>query len=231
MRHILILDDEANVLQAPQRVLRLEFPADALHIELFADPFDALSRCTEFQFDAVLSDFRMPLMSDVEFLRNIKELAPGTVRIMLSASTEFDTVTSAVNEAEIFRPLSKPWAIDDLKNNLALAFVRRDEVLAELRLANQQRLQKRPAHAAGARGDAPGGSRAWHYEGELGSGWRSHLVSAANKAHTGAARTARQASCPSVANAWPVYFGDAASDRSPPPQQTIKLAATSISSA
>ena len=140
MRTILILDDEIHVLHALQRALRLHFPPGALHIELFSDPFDALSRCTEFQFDIALSDFRMPVMSGVEFLRNLKELVPGTVRIMLSASTEFDTVTSAVNEAEVFRYLSKPWEIEDLHHNLELAFGHRDGILEEQRLADQQRL-------------------------------------------------------------------------------------------
>lgn len=141
MRNILILDDEINVLHAIERALRLHFPSAEVRMELFTAPIEALSRCTEIEFDVVLSDFRMPLMSGVDFLRAVKELAPGTVRIMLSASTEFDTVTNAVNEAEIFRYLSKPWEIADLKHNIALAFQHRDGILREQRLADEQRLR------------------------------------------------------------------------------------------
>lgn len=141
MRNILILDDEVNVLHALERALRLHFPPADVRMELFTTPIEALSRCTEIEFDVVLSDFRMPLMSGVDFLRAIKELVPGTIRIMLSASTEFDTVANAVNEAEIFRYLSKPWEIADLTHNIALAFAHRDAILREQRLADEQRLR------------------------------------------------------------------------------------------
>lgn len=134
MKRLLLVDDEVNVLNALVRALRQQPQIDDLTIETFVDPFDALTRCGEVTFDVVISDFRMPQMTGVEFLHAIKELAPTTVRMILSASTEFDTVTSAINEAQVFRYIPKPWQIGQLKESIRLALLHRDSLLEQARL-------------------------------------------------------------------------------------------------
>lgn len=142
MRRILLVDDEVNVLNALVRAMRQVLQIEDLRIETFTDPFDALTRCAECNFDIVISDFRMPQMTGVEFLHAIKEVAPATVRMMLSASTEFDTVTSAINEAQVFRFIPKPWQPGDLQENIRLALIHRDQALEQQRLADLQRVQE-----------------------------------------------------------------------------------------
>ena len=142
MRHILLVDDEVNVLSALQRGLRQALPADTVTVEAFSDPVAALTRCCDRDFDVVISDFRMPQMSGVEFLHALKEVAPLTVRMMLSASTEFQTVSSAIAEAHVFRYIPKPWQIEDLLRDLNAALAFRDETLHQHQLAReQQKLQ------------------------------------------------------------------------------------------
>lgn len=142
MRRLLLLDDEPNVLQALQRALRQCFPAGDLAVETFTDPERALLRCGEQAFDVVVSDYRMPGFNGVDFLRMVKGIQPEAIRVVLSASTEFDTVMKAVNQAEVFRYIPKPWQPEDLTNTLSLAFARHDEIVEERRLAEEQR-QKR----------------------------------------------------------------------------------------
>ena len=141
MRRILLVDDEVNVLNALVRAMRQHVQIDDLRIETFTDPFDALTRCGETSFDVVISDFRMPQMTGVEFLHAMKETAPTTVRMILSASTEFETVTAAINQAQVFRYIPKPWQIGDLQENLRQALAERDRLLADARIRDALRLQ------------------------------------------------------------------------------------------
>ena len=141
MTRILLVDDEINVLNALVRAMRQHLPLADLHIETFIDPFDALSRCAEASFDIVISDFRMPTMNGVEFLHAMMETAPTTVRMILSASTEFDTVSRAISEAHVFRYISKPWQMGDLQESIRTALLYRAELLANERLGDTLRLQ------------------------------------------------------------------------------------------
>lgn len=143
MRRLLLLDDEPNVLQALQRALRQCFPAGELTVETFTDPERALLRCGEAGFDVVVSDCRMPGINGIDFLRMVKGIQPDAIRVVLSASTEFETVMQAVNQAEVFRYIPKPWQSEELIDTLQRAFVRHDEVVEERRRAEEQR-QKAP---------------------------------------------------------------------------------------
>ena len=142
MRRILLLDDEVNVLNALQRTLRQCFPADDLKIETFTDPEQALLRTGEVEFDLIVSDYRMPSMNGVIFLKTIKGIQPDAVRLALSASTEFETVMQAVNQAEVFRYIAKPWQSDELKKTVEAAFARRDHLREEHRLAHELRMKQ-----------------------------------------------------------------------------------------
>ncbi len=142
MRHMLLVDDEANVLSALQRALRQHLPASEMIIEPYSDPLAALARCCETEFDIVISDFRMPQMTGVEFLHTLKEVSPLTVRMILSASTEFETVSSAIAEAHVFRYIPKPWHIEELLNDISAALAFRDESVREHALALQQKRQQ-----------------------------------------------------------------------------------------
>lgn len=139
MRKILLVDDELNVLNALQRALRQQLGTEGLQIEAFTNPLAALQRCCECSFDVVISDYRMPELSGIEFLHTLKEIAPCTVRIMLSASTEFETVSSSIAEAQVFRYIAKPWHSEELLTNVRLALLHRDELVEQQQLASRQR--------------------------------------------------------------------------------------------
>lgn len=142
MRRLLILDDEINVLNALQRTLRQCFPVAEMKVEIFTDPEAALLRTGETAFDIVISDYRMPSMNGIDFLRTVKGIQPDAVRLILSASTEFNTVMDAVNQAEVFRYIAKPWQADELKETLELAFSRRDKAIEDQRLADELRAKR-----------------------------------------------------------------------------------------
>lgn len=139
MRRILLLDDEVNVLNALQRTLRQYFRPEDVQVETFSDPEKALLRSGEVDFDVAISDYRMPAINGVDFLRTLKGLQPDTVRLVLSASTEFGPVLEAINQAEVFRYIPKPWHAEELKRTIELAFARHDQAAEDRRLANEMR--------------------------------------------------------------------------------------------
>jgi response regulator RpfG family c-di-GMP phosphodiesterase len=74
-----------------------------------------------------MSDYRMPGLNGAEFLQMVKLIQPEAVRIVLSASTDFEEVSNAINRAEVFRYVAKPWDAQELKAVFVLAFERHDQ--------------------------------------------------------------------------------------------------------
>ncbi|MGE5623278.1 MAG: response regulator [Bacillota bacterium] len=143
MRRILLVDDELHVLHALQRILRQQLQGKDVKCELFTEPQKALERCAEgIVFDIVISDYRMPEINGVDFLKMVKLMQPDAVRLMLSASSDVQAVINAVNEAEVFRYILKPWQTEDLENTIRLSLAHRDKMLEERRLADQARVQR-----------------------------------------------------------------------------------------
>ena len=64
--------------------------------------------------DVIISDQRMPGMNGIEFLSKVRKDFPRIIRIILSGYTDVDTITSAINEGNVYKFILKPW--DD--NNL-----------------------------------------------------------------------------------------------------------------
>jgi DNA-binding NtrC family response regulator len=147
MRRILLLDDEVNVLRALSRLLRNCFADIDLQIEVFSDPEQALLRSGETVFDVVISDYRMPAINGVDFLKTMKGIQPDAVRLVLSASTEFEAIMNAVNQAEVFRYIAKPWQEVELKEIVQLAFERHDQAVKDGGLADESRAPRRDLSA------------------------------------------------------------------------------------
>lgn len=139
MKRILLIDDEPHVLSALKRMLSRAFHNEGLTIETFNDPYVALARGRAVVFDAVLSDYRMPVMDGVTFLKQFRKLQPDTPRLILSATTDFDTLMAAINEAAIHRYVVKPWSDEELVATLREALAHYARVSADHALADQMR--------------------------------------------------------------------------------------------
>ena len=129
MRRILILDDETAVANALRRTLRSAFPLEEVVIETFDEPEAAVLRAGEQDFDVVISDYRMPGLNGADVLQLVKGLQPDATRIVVSATTEYIDIIEAVNRAEVFRYVAKPWQQDELIATVKEAFERRDSLV------------------------------------------------------------------------------------------------------
>ena len=112
----LFVDDEERVLNALSYLFR-----DLYEIETATSGAAALERLRERRFHVLVSDQRMPEMPGVELLRQAKDAAPGTVRLLLTGYSDLAAIVGSVNEGEVFRFVSKPWQEEDLRATLAEA--------------------------------------------------------------------------------------------------------------
>ncbi len=140
MQRLMMVDDEENVLAALQRVCRMQ---KQWEIEIYSDPEAALSRAQTANFDLFLSDYRMPQMNGVQFLSEVKKLQPDAMRLILSGQTDREGLMAAINEAQIYRFIDKPWQEHDLLTTLQQALSLRDVLLENRILANQVREQQK----------------------------------------------------------------------------------------
>ena len=72
-QRILLVDDETPVLSAVARLLRphLNRASRPVKVDAFTDPLQALERASRQTWDVVVSDYRMPNMDGVAFLRRL----------------------------------------------------------------------------------------------------------------------------------------------------------------
>ena len=145
MAQILIVDDEPGVLNALRRMclnpLIAPTIADA-HVTTFTSPRQAIEYMRDQPVDLVISDYRMPEMDGASFLTRAKELQPDNARMILSAYTDMEGIVRAINDAGIFRFVSKPWSDVDLRVSIVQALEHRALLLENRRLANELRVQR-----------------------------------------------------------------------------------------
>lgn len=132
-RHLLLLDDEINVLRSLQRVLR----GTPCKVHIATEPEQAFALLAREPIGVVISDQRMPTMNGTDFLARVRQLHPQVVRIVLSGYTELQSVTHAINDGAIYKFLTKPWNDKELLQDIDEAF-RENEAQAE-----QQQAMKR----------------------------------------------------------------------------------------
>jgi len=134
----MIVDDELNILNA----LKRELAGEGYVVEVFSSAEDALKQANKTQYDLVMSDYRMPGMNGVQFLNEFKSMQPRAARLILSGYADFSILLDAVNQAEIFRFISKPWHSEELKANIAQSLTHHAILLENQRLADLVRSQQ-----------------------------------------------------------------------------------------
>lgn len=132
-RTLLLVDDEENVVAALERLLR----NDGYTILRANSGKQGLEMLAQHQVGVVISDQRMPGMTGVEFLTQVKELYPDTIRIVLSGTGDFDTVTAAVNQGAIYKFFGKPWDNEVLRSEIMEAFLHQEMVREKGQLLQQ----------------------------------------------------------------------------------------------
>lgn len=111
---ILFVDDEPHLLENYQGLLEQDF-----HVEISARPDEALRMIREEgPYAVIVSDLRMPGMNGIELLGNVREASPDTVRVMITGCADLESAMQAVNEGSVFRFLTKPVELEDLRRTV-----------------------------------------------------------------------------------------------------------------
>jgi DNA-binding NtrC family response regulator len=144
MARILLLDDEENVLKALRRALTISLDEDdGYTVEMFTHPEAALQRASSgIKFDVVISDYRMPAIDGVVFLKIFQQHQPDAVRVILSGYADMQGLIAAINDAHIHRFIAKPWDDYLLRSDIAQLLRFQALQIENRRLADQVRHQQ-----------------------------------------------------------------------------------------
>jgi DNA-binding NtrC family response regulator len=113
---ILFVDDEKSILDGFERMLH-----DQIEVVTASSGTEGLATIHLLgPFAIVISDMRMPGMDGADFLARVRELAPHTVRMLLTGHKDLERAIVAVNEGQIFRYLTKPCEKEELLKAICL---------------------------------------------------------------------------------------------------------------
>lgn len=134
---LLFVDDEERIL----RSLRMLFAAN-YRVLSTTDGNEALEILKREKVHALISDQRMPVMAGVDLLRQAREIAPNTMRLLLTGYSDIDAIVGSINDGEVFRYINKPWNADDIRSIVGEA--------AEIALGLDRPAAPAPAQQAGS---------------------------------------------------------------------------------
>jgi two-component system probable response regulator PhcQ len=117
MINIQLVDDDPSILSALKRIVRDE----GWKVDTYTDPQDALAALSQKAYAVIVSDLHMPELDGITFLQFSKQIQPDAMRLLLSGYGDRDSLTKAINNASIYRFVSKPWETYELLSTLRSA--------------------------------------------------------------------------------------------------------------
>ncbi|MEL6867645.1 MAG: histidine kinase, partial [Bacteroidota bacterium] len=143
---ILYVDDEADNLLSFRAIFRREY-----QVHTAQSGQEGLALLEQEAIDLVISDQRMPEMTGVEFLEQVRLRFPEPIRMVLTGYSDVQAIIDAINKGKVQHYLTKPWNVPELKqviaNALEAIYLRRqNKVLIEeknaLELKNAQQAKE-----------------------------------------------------------------------------------------
>ena len=115
---IICVDDEEMILESLEMELSTVFH-NRYELELAQSGEEALELIAEIQeaggeVPLVIVDYIMPEMKGDILLERIHQQSPNTLGVMLTGQSSLEGVIHAINHAQLYRYMSKPWQKEDL---------------------------------------------------------------------------------------------------------------------
>lgn len=127
---LLFIDDEANILASLRRLFR---PL-GYRILTAETGQEGLALLEKEPVDLVICDMRMRQMSGEEVLEQVRIRWPDVVRILLTGFADLSSTVAAINRAEIYRYIAKPWDDGDIVMTVQSALERKHLIEEKERL-------------------------------------------------------------------------------------------------
>jgi response regulator RpfG family c-di-GMP phosphodiesterase len=140
---LLVVDDEPDVCDSVHDLLRHEFK-----VLKAPSAVEGARLMGENEVHIIMTDQRMPNVTGVDLLKNIRHRHPLSIRLLFTGFADLEAIIEAINHGHIFKFVKKPWQPDDLLSVVREAaqeydrLVKQDEELAHLR-AELERLRQR----------------------------------------------------------------------------------------
>lgn len=153
---VLCVDDDSTVLNALRTVFANHFGAE-VEFEFAESGEEALEidadiRSQGRELALVVSDFMMPGLRGDELLVRLHATTPNTVKILLTGQSDMSGVKRAINEANLYRFLEKPFVNEDIVLTVRAAIraywqerdlIRQNEQLRQMNAALEDLVQAR----------------------------------------------------------------------------------------
>jgi PAS domain S-box-containing protein len=116
---IICVDDERTVLRSLKAELQ-EAVGNDYTIEIAEGGEEALELIEELLVEGdevllIISDHIMPEMKGDELLKQAHLISPKTIKVMLTGEADIEAIAKAINSANLYRYITKPWQTEDLK--------------------------------------------------------------------------------------------------------------------
>jgi PAS domain S-box-containing protein len=118
---ILIVDDDPALLQALPRALQLRL--DGLGIDTSETAADALERIREVDYDAIVTDIKMPGMDGLALLGEIRSMRPRTPTLLITGHGEHDLAIQALRGGAydfVQKPIDRDYFVASLERAIQL---------------------------------------------------------------------------------------------------------------
>lgn len=129
-KKILFVDDDKALLNTMERNLAFEFEV------VTADGCEAALAEVEKQgpFSVAVVDMQMPQVNGIQTIEKLRERMPEAVFMMLTGNQDVGTAVQAINDGHVFRFITKPCEVNEIKRALTAAQEQHNLVIAEKEL-------------------------------------------------------------------------------------------------
>lgn len=129
-RHtVLVVDDEPDVVKSVKDLLRFDY-----RVLGATRAMDGMEMMQREEVHVVMTDQRMPEMTGVEFLRQVRGEYPDAIRLLFTGYADIRAVVDAINKGSVYRYITKPWDPDELQTIIREACQRYDLLVERKKL-------------------------------------------------------------------------------------------------
>ena len=107
-----MVDDEIDILSSFKEFLEASLPG--LSVVTAESAAAAMPYVKKGKIDLIISDYKMPGMDGITFLKKAEEIIPDTPKILLTAFPKLDLAIEAINEVAVDKFLTKPIPPDKM---------------------------------------------------------------------------------------------------------------------